>query len=212
MQVLDSIFYIAVLIMSVVVHEYAHGYIAYRYGDSTAHLSGRLTLNPIKHLDLMGSIIIPLLLVLSNASFLFGWAKPVPYNPDNLKNGKRGVIAVALAGVVANLTIAVIFGLLIRVGPMLGIDPLSASEVAPFYKICISIVLINTVLAIFNLIPIPPLDGSKILFELLPIRLRNIQDTLEKFGLPILIIFIIFIWPYISPVITMLFSFFTGLS
>jgi len=159
MQAIDGIFYVIVLIMSVVVHEFSHGYTAYLLGDNTARDSGRLTLNPIKHLDLFGSVVLPLLLVLSNAGFVIGWAKPVPYNPNNLRNVRKGTMLVSVAGVLANLLIAIIFGLLIRFSPFL----ISVSLIGPFLKIASIIVILNLVLVLFNLIPIPPLDGSKIL-------------------------------------------------
>jgi Zn-dependent protease len=111
MNATDAMFYIVVLIMSVVIHEVAHGYVALLYGDKTALHAKRLTLNPIVHLDLFGSIIIPLVLFLAQSPFMFGWAKPVPYNPDNLSDKKWGSIAVAAAGIVANFLIALIFGL-----------------------------------------------------------------------------------------------------
>src|SRR3989338_973055 len=157
----DAVFYIAILIMSVVIHEVSHGFMAEFFGDKTARFAWRLTLNPIKHLDLFGSIILPVVLVLSHSPFLFGWAKPVPYNPDNLSNKKWGTIAVAAAGVLSNFAVAIIFGIIIR---------LSSSFSLPdaFYSITFMIVITNLVLAIFNLIPIPPLDGSKILFAFLP--------------------------------------------
>src|ERR1035437_1553056 len=155
-QFIDGIFYIFVLIMSVVIHEVAHGYSAYLLGDDTARLRGRLTLNPIKHLDPFGSVILPLLLYISTAgSFLIGWARPVPYNPTNLRNGRVGNMIVAFSGIAANLVIAILFGLLIRFAPVFGLpfynpDPLLMH---PFYKISTIIVMINLVLALFNIIP-----------------------------------------------------------
>ena len=122
MEFIDGIFYIVVLIMSIVIHEVAHGYSAHLLGDDTARLNGRLTLNPIKHLDPFGSVILPLLLFISTkGTFLIGWAKPVPYNPLNLRKGRWGNIIVAISGIVANLLIAIIFGLLIRFAPVLGL-------------------------------------------------------------------------------------------
>ena len=154
--------------MSVVIHEVSHGFVALRFGDKTALYAGRLTLNPLKHLDMFGSIILPAFLVLTHSPFLFGWAKPVPYNPNNLTNRKWGTIAVAAAGVLANLFMAILFGLILR---------FSINSVVPtnFVSIISSIVLINLGLAIFNLIPIPPLDGSKILFSLLPSSLFQLS-------------------------------------
>lgn len=203
-QFVDGIFYVAILIMSIVIHEVAHGYSAYLLGDDTARLKGRLTLSPIKHLDLFGSVLLPLLLIISNAGFVIGWAKPVPYNPNNLRKGKSSNMIVAISGIVANLLIAIIFGLLIRFAPILGL----ATD--PFYRISSIIVLMNLVLALFNLIPIPPLDGSKVLFSFLPARLRHIENFLEQWGMFILLFFIIFLWGKVAPLIYIAFSLITG--
>lgn len=201
-----GIFYVIVLIMSVVVHEVAHGYTAFLLGDNTAKNSGRLTLNPIKHLDIFGSVILPLLLVMINAGFVIGWAKPVPYNPANLKDEKRGTLYVAIAGIIANLVLAIFFGLLIRFAPILGI-PISDS----FIQITSIIVILNLVLALFNLIPIPPLDGSKILFAFLPYKYRHLENFLEKWGMLVLLFFIIFLWMKVSPFIKVMYHLLTGL-
>lgn len=211
-QFIDGIFYIFVLIMSIVLHEVAHGYSAYRLGDDTARLHGRLTLNPIKHLDPFGSVILPILLFISTSgSFLIGWARPVPYNPNNLRNGKMGNLIVSFSGIAVNLAIATLFGLLIRFAPQLGLPIYDLASLHPFYKISTIIVILNLVLALFNLIPIPPLDGSKILFSLLPARFQYIENLLERWGIFILIFFIIFIWGKVSPLIYITFSFLTGL-
>lgn len=214
MQFIDGIFYVIVLIMSVVIHEYAHGYMAYSLGDNTARSRGRLTLNPIKHLDLFGSIILPLVLLISGSGFLIGWAKPVPYNPDNLRNVRKGTFLVSIIGILANIGIALLFGLLIRIAVSVGIpqyDP-SSLFIHPFYKITTIIVLMNLVLALFNLIPIPPLDGSKILFSALPSRYRHIEIFLERWGMLLLLLFIVFIWNYVSPIVFSAFSLITGLN
>ncbi len=203
---IDGIFYVIVLIMSVVVHEVAHGYTAYLLGDNTARNSGRLTLNPIKHLDIFGSVLLPLLLVLSNAGFVIGWAKPVPYNPENLRNGKSGTFLVAIAGILTNLIIVITFGLLIRLLVFLGIS-LSVS----FFKITFIIIILNMVLVLFNLIPIPPLDGSKVLFSFLPYKYRHIENFLEKWGMFLLLFFIIFLWNKVSPIILISYHFLTGI-
>jgi Zn-dependent protease len=213
-QFIDGIFYVLILIMSVVVHEVAHGYMAYRLGDDTARDSGRLTLNPIKHLDPFGSVILPLLLILTNSGFIIGWAKPVPYNPNNLRNIRKGTFLVSIAGIFANLLIALFFGLLIRFAPIFGIPPYlpEATSLQPFYKISTIIVFMNLILAVFNLIPIPPLDGSKVLFSALSPKYRYIENFLEKYGIFLLLIFIIFIWNKLAPVLYLLFSLITGLS
>ena len=191
--------------MSVVIHEVSHGFMARHFGDQTAYLAGRLTLNPFRHLDLFGSVLLPAILVLTNSPFLIGWAKPVPYNPNNFKNKKMGTIAVAAAGVLANLFIAVFFGLILRfsVG-------LNAPE--GFYLIISSIVIVNLALAIFNLVPIPPLDGSKILFNLLPPSFYNAIAVIERYSLVFIIIFLVFLSNYLVPVLTFLYKVITGFS
>ena len=202
MQEINTIFYIVILIMSVIIHEISHGYAAKFLGDNTAEYAGRLTLNPLKHLDPIGSVLVPLILIISKAGFVFGWAKPVPYNEFNLRNRKWGTVVVASAGIISNLTLALLFGLLIRIS-------ISMDFASPaFLSISGLIVLVNIVLGIFNLIPIPPLDGSKILFSLLPAGWRRVQIILEQYSLVVLIIFIFFGWQYLSPVLFGLFYFF----
>lgn len=205
MSAIDAVFYIAILIMSIVIHEVSHGFMAEYFGDKTARHAGRLTLNPIKHLDLFGSIILPALLVLSKAGFIFGWAKPVPYNPDNLSNQKWGTIAVAAAGVLSNFFIALVFGTIIRFSGGLNLDP-------SFYFITSAIVIVNLALGIFNLVPILPLDGSKILFYLLPTSMSDKVFALEQYSIFLLIIFIVFFADYLYPVLAFLFRLFTGLA
>lgn len=210
MQATDAVFYILILVMSVVIHEVSHGFVAEYFGDQTARYAGRLTLNPLRHLDLFGSILLPLLLVLSNAPFLFGWAKPVPYNPDNLSNKKWGTIAVAAAGVLANFSIAIIFGIIIRFSSSFH---LPSAFPADFYFITSTIVIVNLALGLFNLIPIPPLDGSKILFSFLPYSYSSsLIFKFEQYSLILLIIFIIFFANYLYPILTYLFHLFTGLA
>lgn len=158
MQLTDTIFLIVVIIFSAVIHEVMHGVAADSLGDKTARYAGRLTLNPIPHLDPFGSILLPILLALSGASFFFAWAKPVPYNPFNLKPGRFSEAIVAGAGPLSNLVIALLTGLIMRAVPV-------SAEVATVLFI---IIVVNVMLTLFNLIPVPPLDGSKVLEAFLP--------------------------------------------
>lgn len=201
---IDFLFVIAILIMSVVVHEVSHGYAANALGDATARYAGRLTLNPLKHLDPVGSFIVPAVTYMIGG-FIFGWAKPVPYNPYNLSNQKWGPAMVAVAGPASNISLAIIFGLLIRFAGDFGL--LSPA----FLQIMTLIVIINIILAVFNMIPIPPLDGSKVLFALLPYNWHHVQTSLERYGIFLLLIFIFFFWGIVSPIITFLFNIITGL-
>jgi len=198
-QTIILIFYIGILIMSVVVHEVSHGLMALWLGDTTAKQYGRLTLNPIPHLDLFGSLLVPLTLwIISAGSFVFGWAKPVPYNPYNLKDQKKGPALVALAGPLSNLLIAIIFGFVFKfVWSVMAFT--NSAELAQI--IFTAIIIINIVLAIFNLIPIPPLDGSKILFAILPPSMDYVRETIEKHGFIILVIFLIVGSPAINAII-----------
>lgn len=201
---LMGIINIVILIMSIVVHEVAHGWAANKLGDPTAKLDGRLTLNPIKHLDPVGSILIPGLLLITGTPFLFGWAKPVPFNPYNLRNPRRDEALIAAAGPASNIIIAIIAGIILRLfAPMLA--PLLVS--ALFLT-----VVLNLVLAIFNLVPIPPLDGSKILFSVLPQSYTGFRATLEGFGFFLVILFIISpLSDFIGPLVFGLAEFLSGI-
>jgi len=202
---MEIIFTIAILLMSVVIHEVAHGYAALWQGDVTAKYAGRLTLNPIKHLDIFGSIIVPGILAILPGGIIFGWAKPVPYNPYNLRNQRWGELFVAIAGPISNILIAIIFALIIR---FLGPEILGQAS----FELSYYVVLINMVLAFFNLLPIPPLDGSKILFSILNQETaNNIRISLERFGFVILLFFIFFIWPLFSSLIFAATNFLVGI-
>ena len=198
---MDFIFQIAILIMSVVIHEVSHGFAAKAYGDNTALYQGRLTLNPVKHIDPMGSVIIPALSYMLGG-FVFGWAKPVPYNPYNLKPGRWPEAFVALAGPLSNVCIAVIFSLILRFVSL-------PSE--GFLIITSTIVYVNILLAVFNLMPIPPLDGSKLLFAIFPEKLYEMRGFFERYGLVLVILFIFFAWQFVAPIVATLFHFLTGL-
>lgn len=201
---IDIVFQIVILIFSVVLHEVSHGFAAYYLGDNTAKYQGRLTLNPLSHLELFGSFVLPVITYLSGG-FIIGWAKPVPFNPYNLRDQKWGEAKVALAGPLSNLLIAIFFGLLIRFGVAMQFGP-------AFVYISSTIVLINLVLATFNLVPVPPLDGSKILFSLLPYNKNYIREFLERNSLYLMLIFIFFLWKFIFPIVSLQFLLLTGYS
>jgi len=190
--------------MSIVIHEVSHGFMAEYFGDNTARNAGRLTLNPIPHIDIFGSIFLPAILIISHSPFMFGWAKPVPYNPNNLSDRKWGTIAVATAGVLANFLIAIVFGIIIRLSFGMTLSP-------NFYFITSAIVIVNLALAIFNLVPIPPLDGSKILFSFLPERAFSFILAYEQYSLILLLVFIVFFSDYLFPILAFLFHLITGL-
>ncbi|HUY69505.1 MAG TPA: site-2 protease family protein [Candidatus Tyrphobacter sp.] len=183
---LVGVFEIVVLIFSAVIHEVSHGYAALALGDQTAKNAGRLTLNPLKHLDPVGSVLVPLGLYLFHSPFIFGWANPVPYNPYNLyKDYKYGPLKVALAGPLANFCLAVIFALVIRVG---------ISFLSPITVVFLDfVVFINCLLMIFNLVPIPPLDGSKVLTVILPSRYSTAIERSGTGGL-IFVLLLLFLF------------------
>jgi len=186
---------IVALIISVIIHEMAHGYAANWLGDPTARLAGRLSPNPLVHIDPMMSVILPGLLVLSGSPILFGAAKPVPYNPYNLRNQKWGEAIVAVAGPLANIVIAIVFAVLIR---LIDLGVLALSET--FVQLSVSIIVLNIFLAFFNLIPIPPLDGSKILPKFLPRSMQMQYDNFRSYfernvfmGFAIVILLFVFV-------------------
>ncbi len=183
-----TIFSLVVLLFSVIIHELAHGYVAYSLGDPTAKYQGRLTLNPLKHLDPFGSVVLPLLLFISQSPILVGWAKPVPINPYNFKDQKWGALKVAVAGPATNIALALFFGLLIRFTPPEFFNFFTRND----FNILLFIVHLNIILAIFNLVPIPPLDGSWILFKFIPQRFEKIRVFLNQYGIFILIFLIFF--------------------
>ncbi len=205
MNIIELIFSILILVMSVVIHEVSHGYAAYLQGDQTAKYAGRLTLNPLKHIDPLGSIIVPIFTYFTTG-FAFGWAKPVPFNPYNLRNQKWGEMLVAIAGPGSNIVIAVVFSLIIRLTFFVDFLPVA------FIQLISLIIIVNIALAIFNLVPIPPLDGSKVLFSILPLRYQNFRRKYEIYALPLLLILVIFFSSYLGVVVNYLFVHLTGIA
>lgn len=202
-SLLSGIFYIVVILYSVTIHEVSHGLMANSLGDPTAKNLGRLSLNPIKHLDLFGSVLLPFFLFMTTG-FAFGYAKPVPYNPNNLNDRKYGPVKVAMAGSLSNFTLALIFGSILRFLP----DVFSTSLVPELFS---QIVLLNLILAIFNLFPVPPLDGHWLLMTFLPDRFYAFKSFLYKNTFFIFPVFLIIFSLFVSPVIFVIFKLITGL-
>ncbi|MEK7506574.1 MAG: site-2 protease family protein [Patescibacteria group bacterium] len=199
---LGVLFNIVVVLFSVVLHEVAHGATANSMGDTTAKDLGRLTLNPFKHLDLFGSVLLPLFTFITGG-FVFGYAKPVPYNPLRLNDRKYGPAKVAFAGPAVNLILAVLFGLFLRFLP-------TALDDTLFPQLLSFIVLLNLTLAIFNLMPIPPLDGHWLLLTFLPARFEALKIFIIRYGLFLFIFFLFFLFPVIFPLIKLLFRIIVG--
>jgi Zn-dependent protease len=174
------------VVFAITAHEVAHGWVAKKYGDNTAAMQGRLTLNPMKHIDLLGTIIIPGLLLITGTGFIFGWAKPVPVDPRNFKNPRADMAMVALAGPVSNLLMATAWALIARVGMTIGAAIEAVS--LPLIYMGVAGIAINLVLALINLLPIPPLDGSRILSGVLPSYWAWRYNQLERYGFIILLV------------------------
>lgn len=193
-------------LFAIVVHEVAHGWVAKRHGDNTAYMLGRLTLNPLKHIDPVGTILVPLLMI-AFLGFAFGWAKPVPIDWRNLRNPKRDMVLVAAAGPVSNLLMAIGWGLVVKLASFL---PGSLNMIAlPLIYMGMFGIFINVILMVFNLIPIPPLDGGRVAVGLLPPAAARGLSRLEPYGLLIIVALLAtgLLWQFIAPVIQIVMSF-----
>lgn len=198
---MDKIFLVIVLLLSAIFHEYMHAFAAFRLGDTTAKDAGRLTFNPIKHIDVFGSLLVPLIMLFSGSSFLFAWAKPVPYNPNRLSDRKYGEAKVALAGPLANLAIATVFAIIWRFMPFISLT---------FSAFIGIIIYINLILMVFNLIPIPPLDGSKIVSAFLSYEKKYRYLSLERYGLLFVLLFVLLFGDLIIIPVNFLFRLLAG--
>lgn len=189
MQIVDLLI---ALVLSLTLHEFMHGYVGYLLGDDTAKEQGRLTLNPAAHIDPFTTLLLPLFLILVHSPVVFGAAKPVPFKPWALRYGKWGAALVAVAGPLTNLFIAVFFGLWLRFVPVTqGIG-----------QLFVAIVSVNIAFFVFNMIPFPPLDGSRVLYALVPYNVREVMDRIERAGFVAIALFILVLYPIISPIMT----------
>jgi len=199
MGIIEIIFLVVVLVFSAIIHEVSHGLMADKLGDPTARYAGRLTLNPMPHIDPVGSVGLPLLLLAVGSPFLFAYAKPVPFNTYNLKDQKMGPALIAAAGPLSNFALALVFGIIFKF--------MIASPMAP---LLLNIVSVNVALAVFNLVPIPPLDGSKLLFAVLPDSMQRYRMMFERMGPVFLILFIMAFAQLLNPIILFITKLFVG--
>lgn len=221
---------ISILIFSIIIHEVGHAWMANRLGDPTAKILGRLTLNPLPHIDPFGSVILPLFFILTGSNFMIAWAKPVPYNPNLIKDKKYGDLKVSIAGPGSNIILAVFFGLLARFLPIAAeikttlvnsyfmgnfdfiLSTISGSIVGAVFVMSIIFCFLNLLLAIFNLMPIPPLDGSKIIANFLPYKAKMKFFSIERYGMFLILFLVMFgFFRLVLYPIFFSFSFLTGI-
>ncbi|QWK20079.1 MAG: site-2 protease family protein [Hydrogenobacter thermophilus] len=212
MDLREAVITIPAIMMAVILHEYAHGWMAYKMGDATAKEAGRLTINPIPHIDLFGTIILPAMFILIGSPILFGWAKPVPINPLRFRDLKLGTFLVSTAGIGMNLLLALLSGFFYRLIDAGYLDFLGSAVVLPLAIFCAKSVLINVVLAVFNAIPIPPLDGSRALMSFFSIKYWELFYRFEMYGFLIitLLLFTGVLGRIIYPPILFLYNLFLG--
>lgn len=185
---MEFILFVPILLFSIIVHEYSHGYVAMKHGDDTARIMGRLTFNPLSHIDLVGTIILPIICIY-NGLPVFGWAKPVPVNPFRLRDPEKDMVKVAIAGPLSNIMLAILGVLIFKLFISLGVFKFVSGELVG--KLMWYFISLNIILAIFNLIPIPPLDGSKVLMGFLPRNMAIEYEKLSRYGFIILIILLV---------------------
>jgi len=203
---LPLIIQLPIFFFSVIIHEYAHGWTAYRFGDDTAKVTGRLTLNPLPHIDPIGTVVLPLFLVLFRSPFIIGWAKPVPVIPYRLSDPRRDLIKVSASGVLANFSLAIFAALLVRIIITFAVANFLFNRI--ILNMLLYCIFINLLLGVFNLVPVPPLDGSKIVSGILPPELSMKYERISPYGFVIILVLIYtgLLWGLIIPVVRFLFS------